>query len=311
MTLSDLQYLVAVAEEGSFGRAADRCHVSQPTLSGQIRKLEDRLGVTLFERRPRRVRPTAVGERIVDAARNILVEANRIVTLARQQHGSLCGAFRLGIIPTLGPYMLPWLVPALRSAYPETRLVVKEDLTASLLPALKAFELDALLLALPVGDGEFASLPLFDEPFVVACHRGDPLANLDAVAGSDLAGRPLILLNEGHCLRDQALAICGDPAKQVDRLREDFRAASLETARQMVVAGLGVTLLPVMAAGSGTAGRSEIAIRPFRAPDAFRRVGLLWRRSCPLAADMVQLAELILDHLPASVRTAPPASLRG
>lgn len=301
MTLRELRYLVALADLGHFGRAAQACHVSQPTLSTQLRKLEESLGVTLFERTNRRLHVTPTGKRIVARARGMLSEADAIVALARSRAAPLTGPFDLGVIPTLGPYLLPWLLPPLERAYPDLRLVVHEDLTEHLLERLRAHRIDAALLALPVEDGQLDTLPLFDEPFYLALPPGHRLAGTNVAASqSDLRREHLLLLSEGHCFRDQALAVCGFETPP-DRSRgTDVRATGLETIRRMVAAGMGCTLLPAMAL-SGDEGR-EFEVRPLDA-GACRRIGLAWRQSYPRPADIECLAGAVRDHLPSSVRT--------
>ena len=299
MTLRELRYLVALADLGHFGRAAQACHVSQPTLSTQLRKLEDTLGVALFERTNRTLRITPIGEQIVAKARWVLDEADSIVSLAQRGSGPLTGPFELGIIPTLGPYMLPWLLPPLERAYPDLRLVVHEDLTDRLLDQLKAHRLDAALLALPVNDGELNALPIFDEPFRLVLPPGHRLVGTTAVDQSDLSREDLLLLREGHCLREQALEVCAFESHPGERRGTDIRAASLETICRMVSAGMGCTLLPVMAL-IGT-GHRDFEVCQLDA-EASRRIGLVWRQSYPRTMDLEYLAQTIRDNLPSEVR---------
>ena len=299
MTLQDLRYLVALVDHGHFGRAAEACGVSQPTLSTQIKKLEEQLGVTLLERTNKSVHVTAAGEEVVARARQILREVEAIVGVGRRMTGPLSGAFRLGVIPTLGPYLLPWFVPALKDDYPELRLAIREDLTAHLLDRLASHHLDAALVALPVSDDRVESMPLFDEPFWFAEPRTtgvrgpspDPVMKED-----DLRGKKLLLLTEGHCLRDQALAICGTTDRDAEG---DFRATSLETIRQMVATGMGSTLLPAMACGDLL--DAAVTARPLEG-DVGRCIGLVWRRSYPRISDLHLLARTLRDHLPDGVR---------
>ncbi len=298
MTLSELRYLVAVADLRHFGHAAERCHITQSTLSTQLRKLEDFLGVTLFERTNRPVTVTPIGETIVIRARRIIEEADQICDLARQDEGLLSSALKLGIIPTLSPYLLPMFLEALHRAHPQLRLVLREDLTANLIDALAAYEVDVLLLALPADVHGLHALPLFSEPFSVAFPAGDPLGARTTLAEHDLVGRRLLLLAEGHCLREQALAVCSQHSRK-DLLSPDvLRLNSLETICAMVAAGLGCTLLPALAvprlAGSG----SGVEARPFSAPGAARRIGLLWRVNFPRSEDLVALGKFIQDRLP-------------
>lgn len=301
MTLRELRYLVSLADLGHFGRAAEACHVSQPTLSTQIRKLEESLGVTLFERTNRKLHVTPVGEQIVAKARWVLAEADSIVALARRRTAPLSGSFDLGVIPTLGPYLLSWLLPPLEHAYPDLKLVVHEELTDRLLERLRTHQLDAALLALPVEDGELNTLPLFDEPFFLALPPGHRLAGTGVVSQSDLRREHMLLLGEGHCFRDQALAVCGFETPPDRNQGTDVRATSLETIRRMVAAGIGCTLLPAMAVAG--AGDDAFETRPLDA-DAFRRIGLVWRQSYPRVIDVQYLAETIRDKLPSTVRVA-------
>ena len=294
MTLQDLRYLVALVDHGHFGRAADACNTSQPTISTQIKKLEDQLGVTLFERTRRSVHVTAVGEEVVARARQILTDVEGIVGVGRRVSGPLAGTFTLGVIPTLGPYLLPWLVPALRKDYPELRLAVCEDLTAHLLERLASHRLDAALVALPASDDRVETLPLFDEPFWFAEPRGRKPASKKVMKEDELRGQRLLLLTEGHCLRDQALAICGT-AGDADG---DFRATSLQTIRQMVATGMGSTLLPAMACDDFRT--RAIMVRPLE-DGVGRCIGLVWRRSYPRVRDLHLLAQTLRNHLPQSV----------
>ncbi len=276
LNLRDLRYLVALADARHFGRAAVAAHVSQPTLSAQIRKLEDFLGVQLVERRPRKVALTEVGERVVALARRVLHDADDIVAVARQARDPLAGTLRVALIPTLGPYLLPLVAPRIRKALPKLQLLLYEYQTGLLLERLRAGELDLGILALGVDTAGLATRPLFDEPFMVAVPGGHRLARKSAVRAEDLAGETLLLLEDGHCLRDQALEVCG----RVDlHESQDFRATSLETLRQMVAAGLGVTLLPELATEGPFAGAKHTVVRPFARPVPHRTVGAAGRRS--------------------------------
>ena len=299
MTLRELRYLVALADLGHFGRAAEACHVSQPTLSTQLRKLEDSLGVALFERTNKTLRITPIGAQIVAKARWVLDEADSIVSLARRRSGPLTGPFDLGVIPTLGPYMLPWLLPPLERAYRDLKLVVHEDLTDRLVDQIKAHQLDAALLAMPVNDVELNALPVFDEPFHLVLPPGHRLVGATAVNQSDLSREDLLLLREGHCLREQALEVCAFENHPGESRGTDIRAASLETICRMVSAGMGCTLLPAMAL-VGT-GRQDLEVCPLDA-EASRRIGLVWRQSYPRTMDLEYLAQTIRDNLPSAVR---------
>jgi LysR family transcriptional regulator, hydrogen peroxide-inducible genes activator len=308
MTLQDLRYLVALAETRHFARAAEACHVSQPTLSTQIKKLEDELGVVLFERTNRRVAPTASGREIVTQARIVLEEIAKLQQLAQQGHDPMVGSLRLGTIPTLGPYLLPHLIPQLREAYPELRLYVREELTANLLGQLRTGSLDVLLLSLPIDSDGFEIVPLFREPFVLALPAEQPLTRKRQVREADLVHEHLLLLEDGHCLRDQALAVCGFPPQGE---REVFRASSLETLRQMVASGVGCTLLPALAAATSSLSAPLIVFRPFAPPVPSRTIGLVWRRSFPRLATVQALAQLIRAQLPPGVHaiTNPSAAV--
>jgi LysR family hydrogen peroxide-inducible transcriptional activator len=295
MTLQDLRYVVALADHGHFGRAAAACDIDQSTLSTQIKKLEAQLGVTLFERTTKSVSVTAFGADIVGRARQVLADVEAIASVGQTVSGPLAGSFSLGVIPTLGPYLLPWLVPALRSDYPELRLAVREDLTAPLLERLASHRLDAALVALPVPDDRLDTMPLFDEPFWFAEPKGRKPAETRMMTEQDLRGQRLLLLTEGHCRRDQALAIC----RTADRDAEgDFRATSLETILQMVATGLGSTLLPAMARSDARI--RAVTTRPLE-PGIGRRIGLAWRRTYARMRDIHLLANTVLSHLPSSV----------
>jgi LysR family hydrogen peroxide-inducible transcriptional activator len=301
MTLAELRYLVAVADLRHFGRAADRCHITQPTLSSQLRKLEDTLGVPLVERTTRFVTLTPIGESVVAHARRILEEADQISELVRHRHGALTSSLRLGIIPTLSPYILPLLLKQLHRDFPELRLVLREDLTDNLLDALDGFALDVLLIALPEAGGAYRSMPLFREPFCFACPSEHALANRPVVTERDLARERLLLLDEGHCLRDQALAVCGNQSGDREDPSDDFRATSLETISEMVAAGLGCTLLPAMAVPHLTARHTQLEVRPLKAAKAHRCIGLLWRTSFPRSEDLEVFGRFIQDQLPNTV----------
>ncbi len=276
MNLRDLRYLVALADERHFGKAAERCFVSQPTLSAQVRKLEDYLGVALVERQPKRVSLTPTGEKVVQRARALLQEADAIVELAKTDRDPLAGQLKLALIPTVGPYLLPHVVGRLKRELPRLKLMLYEYQTESLLERLRAGELDAGILALPVPLDGLESAPLYDEPFTLAVPAAHPLADRDRVRIDDLRGETLLLLEDGHCLRDQALEVCS-------RIRvseaQDYRATSLETLRQMVAAGHGVTLLPELAAETPVGTARGLRIKSFAKPAPGRTIGAVWRKS--------------------------------
>ncbi len=275
MTLRDLEYLVALAETRHFGRAAERCHVSQPTLSAQLRKLEDSLGIALVERRPRRVALTAAGDTVVQHARRMLRDADDIRALAHASQDPLAGPLKIGLIPTLGPYLLPRAAPKVAKALPKLQLMLHEYQTAPLIERTLAGELDLAILALPADTKGLVTRSLFREAFLVAMPASHRLAGKKRVKATDLEDEKLLLLEEGHCLRDQALEVCA----HVGIDEQDFRATSLETLRQMVAAGLGLTLLPSLAAKGPFASARGLAVRPFAPPAPSRMVGAAWRRS--------------------------------
>lgn len=298
MTLQELKYLVALADHGHFGRAAESCFITQSTLSTQIKKLEDFLGVTLFDRSLKRVAPTPIGREILQAARNIVEESERIRELARHAQDPMARTVHLGVIPTLGPYYLPHALTLVHRKYPGLRLLLREEMTQHILERLNAGTLDAGLLALPVADDGLRVEPLFYEPFFAALPAGHPLAKRDVLKVNDIMAEKLLLLDEGHCLRDQALDVCGGGS----RGREEVRATSLETLRQMVGLGLGLTLLPALAVDAAPrASKKAVEIRPFRAPPPGRTIGLVWRRRAPFPETFERLALLLKSALPGGV----------
>jgi LysR family hydrogen peroxide-inducible transcriptional activator len=303
VTLTELRYLVALANRGHFGRAAEDCHVSQPTLSTQIRKLEEYLGVTLIDRNARSFSLTSMGEKVVEKARKILGEVDALLVSTRRSYEPLAGRLNLGVIPSLAPYLLPRLLPLIKNHYARLHLVVHEDLTGHILERLRAYQIDAALLALPLDGGDCEEIPLFDEPFWFACPAEHPLAVLKIISDADLCEVPLLLLADGHCLRGQALAACGRTGAD-DQQIDDFRAASLETICQLVAAGFGCTLLPALAARSPPDTNPSFVIRPLRSRHANRRIGLVWRRGHQKAEELALLAALIRDNPPAGTRTA-------
>jgi LysR family hydrogen peroxide-inducible transcriptional activator len=300
MTLQELRYLVALADKGHFVRAAEACNVGQPTLSTQFKKLELYLGVTLFERNKHQLRPTPVGEQIIEQARVALEVVAKIKEIARRSHDPMDGPLRLGVIPTLGPYLIPHLLPQIRQRFPQLHLFLREDLTAALLERLRQGRLDALLLALPVRGEDVEVMELFREAFVVALPGNHVLLGKRRITESQLLGENVLLLDEGHCMRDQALAICGaQPSDQ----REELKATSLETLRQMVAAGVGCTLLPKLASlpGTGSVRSDMVQIRAFAAPEPTRTIGLVWRHHFPREATIRALGRLVRDQLPPEV----------
>jgi LysR family transcriptional regulator, hydrogen peroxide-inducible genes activator len=272
MNLRDLEYFVAVATHKHFGKAATACNVSQPTLSAQLKKLEGYLGLNLVERDNRHVWLTPIGEEVAIRARRLLQEAEGIKQLARSQFNPLAGDIKLGAFPTLAPYYLPHVLPKVAKALPELRVYLVEEKTHVLLQQLLAGTLDAALLALPLSTEQVDAIPVYKEDFVLALPKKHALARLKKIELLDLAEQNLMLLDEGHCLREQALSVC-----QLAGIGENttFRASSLETLRQMVASGLGITLMPMLATHDNDA---NIRYLPFATPPQ-REIALVYRRS--------------------------------
>lgn len=291
--LKDLRYLVAVADERHFGRAADKCFVSQPTLSAQLKKLEQYLGVQLIERAPQHIRLTEAGEQIVARARRILEDSDAVVTLARAHRDPLAGVLRIALLPTIGPYLLPRVSQLVRKALPRLELRLYEYQTAPMLEKLQLGEIDMGVLALPVDTEGLDCRELYAEPFIVAVPDHHRLAKRDTVRVEDLQGEPLLLLEDGHCLRDQALEVC---SRIGPNEKQDFRATSLETLRQMVATGAGVTLLPELATRGAYGHAKGVANRPFARPAPVRRVGAVWRRSSARLQAIEALCKVIAEH---------------
>lgn len=274
MNLRDLEYIVAVSELRNFSKAAIHCHVSQPTLSNQIRKLEEHLGVTLFERTNKRVVPTEAARDIIHSAQNILEEVHRMQSIAKAASNPLGGRFRLGAFPSLASYILPNIIPAISKSLPEIRLILVEEKTHMLIEQLAHGELDAALLALPVAEDLFSFESLFFDPFFLAVPNKHPFAKYTNIAMEELHRHPPMLLDEGHCLRDQALTVC----RLAEKCEQDFRASSLETLRMMVSAGTGITVMPQTAMKHPDPGIMYI---PFTSPTPGRNIGLVWRNTSP------------------------------
>lgn len=297
MTLQQLRYLVALADTGHFGKAAAQCHVSQSTLSTQLKKLEDLLGVTLFDRDLKRILPTPLGQEILQSARIMLSESERLRELARYGQDPLAASLHIGVIPTLAPYYLPRVLPELHKRYPKLKLLLHELTTPLLLQELHAGKLAAGLLALPVLEADLTVTPLFKEPFIAALPRSHALAKHKSVSLEALSQENLLLLEEGHCLRDQALAACG----LANRASEEVRATSLETLRQMVGMGIGVTLLPYLASSGNVAQNKDVVLRPLSGAGAARSIALVWRKRTPFLDSLRALAETLRAELPVGV----------
>lgn len=288
MNLRDLQYLIAVADLRSFNKAADKCHVSQPALSNQIRKLEETLGVILFERNNKRVMITESGEQMVTIARRILNDVDTMHEIAGSGQNPLAGKLRLGAFPTLSAYIFPDLVPKIMHDMPKLKLVLVEEKTHVLLERLKRGELDAALLALPIDDDELETHALFDDEFLLAVTPGHALAKRKTVKAEDLRQHKLLLLEEGHCLRHQALSVCQLAGTEEE---QDFRATSLETLRQMVKAGTGITLMPNIAIHKN---ENDIRYIPFVSPAPHRTIALVWRKTSAKKAVIEKLKSLLV-----------------
>lgn len=297
MTLQELRYLVALADCGHFGQAAEACFVSQSTLSTGLKKLEEYLGVIVFDRTLKRVTPTPIGREIVESARRIVDEAARIREVASYAKDPMDRTLHLGVIPTLGPYYLPHVLTQVRATHPKLRLLLREEMTPHMLEHLADGKLDAGLLALPIDDPGLDVAPLFVEPFLAAVPGGHPLGKAKTVNIDELAAAGLMLLEEGHCLRDQALEAC-----HLQGLKsEEIRATSLETLRQMVAMGLGVTLIPSLAGAGLNATGEQVKLKPISKPGAARSIGLIWRRRSPMAPSIERLAETLRAQLPPGV----------
>jgi LysR family hydrogen peroxide-inducible transcriptional activator len=284
-----------VARERHFGRAAETCFVSQPTLSVAVKKLEEELGVTLFERGPGEVSVTPAGRKIVEQAQRVLEEAARIREIAAAGRDPLAGPLRLGAIYTIGPYLLPKLIPILRRSAPAMQLLIQENFTHRLGEELKSGEVDVILVALPFDQPGVVTRAVYDEPFLVAVPKGHPWENRKRVTSDELTRESLLLLGEGHCFRDQVLEICHTVrAKDRSPLAKTVEGGSLETIRQMVAGGVGVTVLPATSTATSGGAGDLIRIVPFARPVPTRRVGMAWRRSFPRPEAIETLRKSIL-----------------
>ncbi len=290
MTLTELKYVVALAQERHFGRAAQKCFVTQPTLSLALAKLEDELGIRLFERNKNEVLLTTRGQAVVDQARRVLDEVGKINSIARGGKDQLAGALRLGVIPTIGPYILPDLVPILRKRAPQMPLVIEENLTGNLAPMLRDGELDVLIIALPFSIPGVKTRGVYEEPFSVVVPEGHRWQVRKGVKPDELSGENLLVLNNGHCFRDQVLEAC--PGQSNTALQEGRAGSSLETIRNMVASGLGVSVLPASALAPRYASKL-LKVVPFSSPAPSRKVALAWRASFDRPVAVATLAEAI------------------
>ena len=300
-TLRHLQYVVAVADELSFRRAAERCAVSQPSLSAQIAQVEASLGVQLFERRPRKVLVTLAGQEVVERAKRLLVDADDLLEAGQRGSDPLTGSLRLGVIPTIAPYLLPVAAPALRQSFSRLTVAWREEKTEVLMASLHSGALDAALVALEAELGDVERAIIAEDPFMLALRPDHALARTGApVSSAELRGDEVLLLDEGHCFRDQALEVCASA-----RAHEgEFRATSLTTLVQMVAGGAGITLLPALAVPTEAA-RAGLRVRPMAA-GAHRTIALVWRKRSPLGPTLQQLARVLAEVFPRAVRPAAP-----
>jgi LysR family hydrogen peroxide-inducible transcriptional activator len=292
MTLTDLRYIVTLARERHFGRAAEKCFVSQPTLSVAVKKLEDELGVILFERSPQEVRVTPIGEQVVAQAERVLGEAAQLTEIASAGKNPLAGPLRLGVIYTIGPWLLPKLVPLLRERAPEMPLFLEENYTHRLLEKLKAAELDVAIVALPVEEPGLVAQAVYDEAFRVLVPTGHAWTKLKAVDPDKLLDQQLLMLGRGNCFRDQVLDLCtkaGEGGPQV------LEGSSLETIRHMVASGVGITVMPAAAVDDIDRDNPLLKVKPFLEPTPTRRVGLVWRASFPRHQAIDLLRKSLLD----------------
>ncbi len=320
MTLTELRYIVTLAREKHFGRAAERCHVSQPTLSVAVKKLEDELGIPLFERSKSSIRVTETGQRIIEQAQRVLDQVGLIRDMAQDGKNQLNSPLKVGAIYTIGPYLFPHLLPELRRAAPEMPLFIEENYTANLRQKLRQSDLDAIIIALPFEEPEVVTLPLYDEPFVVLLPADHPLTKRDALTAEELSQEQLLLLGPGHCFRDQVLESCPPLVEAVTARAATptgpalvTEGSSLETIRHMVASGLGITVLPLSAATAMQYQENILAVRPFVAPVPFRTVALAWRVTFPrpkaidvlsLAASQCRVIEKASKETPAVPATA-------
>lgn len=302
MNLRDFKYVIAVAETHHFGKAADRCFVSQPTLSGQIKKLEGELGVVIFERTKRSVEVTPIGEEIIILARQMLEQADAIEQIARAHSDPMSGPFRIGALPTLSPYLMPLILLPLKRQYPKLKLILSEEITETLLMRLRHHELDAALIATPIASSDLTAIPLFDEPFWLVHPQKHPLYYKDEITQEDLTDLDVLLLSDAHCLAKQTM----DVFKLTDRPQTgemgDLRAASLETLLQLVGAGFGSTIVPALAVRGPWMTDSGVIARQLDFPTASRRVSLVFRQSFPRRQVLDVFAKTVLAHLPNTVQ---------
>lgn len=293
-SIKQLKYLVALSEAGHFGRAAEACFITQPSLSAAISELENLLGAQLVERNKRQVLMTPLGKEVVSRARRILQEVDELTTMAQAATEPLSGPIRIGVIPTIGPYLLPDVMMLVKGGFPKLQPFLREDQTGTLIDLLSAGKLDLALIALPIEENWLEEFDLFEDPFVFACSPDNPLTHKAHLEIADIKDEKLLLLEDGHCLRDQALEIC---QKAGWNKSADFQANSLSTLVQMVAAGAGATLLPEMSLEVEARRPDLLKIIPFENPVPVRRIGMVWRRSSARKREYRQLAAYLRDSL--------------
>jgi LysR family hydrogen peroxide-inducible transcriptional activator len=302
MTLTELRYIVALSRERHFGRAADKCNVSQPTLSVAVKKLEDELGVALFERASNDVRTTPIGTEVVAQAARVLAEALRVAEVAAAGKDPLAGALRLGVIYTIGPWLLPALVPLLKARAPHMPLMIAEGYTDVLLEKLKASELDVLVLALPIDEPGIVAQPVYEEAFRILAPVGHPWSALKTFKPEQLLDEPLLMLGAGNCFRDQVLDLCARASRNASP--QVLEGSSLETIRHMVASGVGVTVMPAASVDAIAADDPLLRVKHFTEPTPTRRVGLVWRASFPRHKAIDVMRRALLDcRLPGTCQT--------
>jgi len=294
MTLTELRYIVAVSQKNHFGKAAQACFVSQPTLSIAIKKLEEELGVRLFERSSKNeIRITEIGQQVIDQAYIVLQEAQMLSEIAQQGKDPLSGQFKLGVIYTIGPYLLPGLIPMLTKSVPNLKLIIEENFTANLFQSLKQGALDAIIISYPFEEPGIETAPLYEEPFIVALPRNHEWKDRDAIPTEDLASQDLMLLGAGHCFRDQVIKACPNCMSGNSELTRTLEGGSLETIRHMVAAGTGITVLPRTSMMHSQKIESMIDIKPFKSPSPSRTVAIAWRKHYPRKEAIVTIRDTI------------------
>lgn len=298
MTLTELKYIVAVARHKHFGHAAEACFVAQPTLSVAIKKLEDELGVIIFERGGTEVSTTPLGAQIVTQAERVLEQTAVIKEIAKQNKDPLSGPFRLGVIYTIGPYLLPTLIKTMIKQVPQMPLILQENFTVKLMDLLRQGELDAAIMALPLPDQGMMVQPLYDEPFMVAVSKDHAWTGRSSISAQELKSETMLLLGNGHCFRDQVLEVCPEMARfstASDGIARTFEGSSLETIRHMVASGIGITVLPMASITNLNAEDGLLRYLPFSAPVPDRRVVIAWRKSFTRQAAIDAIRQAVMD----------------